>query len=159
MWARVGTCISVSTGKSCAMSLKRKHFPFYAANQSCTNGQKLSSNQWPIILGSWLWKTSRGEWVLIVIRFNATFLYLWGLRLKKYVPLSWTMQKVLQCMVRRFDAVKLFIFILILWTLQPHFTLRLSSQTLVRVCACQNTFAFYLDVVLVLYQMLHVSEQ
>jgi len=26
-------------------------------------------------------------------------------------------------MVARFDAVRLFIFVLILWTLQPHFTL------------------------------------
>jgi len=31
MRARVGACISVSTGKSCAMSLKRKRFPSNAA--------------------------------------------------------------------------------------------------------------------------------
>jgi len=33
-------------------------------------------------------------------------------------------------MVARFDAVRLFIFVLILLTLQPHFTLRLSARTL-----------------------------
>jgi len=33
-------------------------------------------------------------------------------------------------MVARFDAVRLFIFVLILWALQPHFTLRLSAQML-----------------------------
>jgi len=37
------------------------------------------------------------------------------------------MQKVYQRMVARFDAVRLFIFVLILWTLQPHFTLWLSA--------------------------------
>jgi len=33
-------------------------------------------------------------------------------------------------MVARFDAVRLFIFVLILWTLAPHFTLWLSARTL-----------------------------
>jgi len=36
-------------------------------------------------------------------------------------------------MVVRFDAVRLFILVLIQWTLQPHFTLRLSARTLVFV--------------------------
>jgi len=36
-------------------------------------------------------------------------------------------------MVTRFDAVRLFIFVLILWTLQLHFTLRLSARTLLFV--------------------------
>jgi len=42
------------------------------------------------------------------------------------------MQKVQQCMFAYFDAVRLFIpvVVLILWTLQPHFTLWLSSRTL-----------------------------
>jgi len=36
MLARVGTCIYVSTGTSCAMSLKRKRFPSDAAKKRCT---------------------------------------------------------------------------------------------------------------------------
>jgi len=55
-------------------------------------GQKLSNYQWPIILGAGLYATFRGERVLVPIRFNATFLAA-GLIVKKYVPLSWTMQK------------------------------------------------------------------
>jgi len=39
-------------------------------------GQKLSSNQWPIILGTGFYTTYRGERVLVVITFNATFLLL-----------------------------------------------------------------------------------
>jgi len=63
-------------------------------NVALNIGQKLSSNQWSITLGTSRWKTSRGERVLVVIRFNATFLCLWGFTVKKCVPLSWTMQKV-----------------------------------------------------------------
>ena len=37
-------------------------------------GQKLSNYQWPIILGAGLYTTCPGERVLVVIRFNATFL-------------------------------------------------------------------------------------
>ena len=37
-------------------------------------GQNLSSNQWPIILGAGLYTACRGERVLAVIRFNASFL-------------------------------------------------------------------------------------
>ena len=48
-----------------------------------------------------------------------------------------------------FDAVRLFIFFLVLSTLQPHFTLWLSARTLqclfVGGCTCHNEFAFYLD--------------
>jgi len=33
-------------------------------------------------------------------------------------------------MVACFEAVRLFIFVIILWTLQPHFTLWLSARTL-----------------------------
>jgi len=43
-------------------------------------------------LGAGLYTTFRGERVLVVIRFNATFLS-WGLIVKKYIPLSGTMQK------------------------------------------------------------------
>jgi len=35
------------------------------------------------------------------------------------------MQKVYQRVVTPFDAVRLFILVWILWTLQPHFTFRL----------------------------------
>jgi len=41
----------------------------------------LSNNQWPVILGAGLYTTFRGERVLVVIRFNATFLS-WGLIVK-----------------------------------------------------------------------------
>jgi len=37
-------------------------------------GKNLSSNQWPMVLGAGLYTTCRGERVLAVIRFNATFL-------------------------------------------------------------------------------------
>jgi len=58
-------------------------------------GQKLSSNQWPIILGAGLYATCRDERVLVVIRFYATFLPLTPYCDKICsLPLSWTMQKV-----------------------------------------------------------------
>ena len=51
-------------------------------------------------------------------------------------------------MVACFDAVRLFMFVLILWILQPHFTLWLSARTLqclfVWGCACHNAFVLYL---------------
>ena len=77
--------------------------------------------------------------MLVVIRFNATCLYPRGLILKKYVPLSWTMQKVWRCLVTRFDAVRLFILVLILWTLQPQFTRSVVPVLLCllcRLCVC-----------------------
>jgi len=49
-------------------------------------------------------------------------------------------------MVARFDAVRLFIFVLIFWTPQPHFcdwVLGRYSLCL-RACACHNTFVLYL---------------
>ena len=107
----------------------------------------------------------------LVIRFNATYLLL-RRYCEKYEPLSWTMQKVQQRRVARFDAVRLFIFVLIRWTLQPHFTLQLSAWTLQclfeGVCMPQYfctlpgldqgwTQGPTLDVVL--YQVLWVSEQ
>jgi len=48
---------------------------------------------------------------------------------KQGIPVSWTMQKVQQRLVARFDAARFFIF-LILWTLQSHFTLWLSARIL-----------------------------
>jgi len=63
---------------------------------------------WSVTLFAGLYTTCRGDRVLVVIRFNATFLLLrpyW----KKCVglPVSWTIQEVQQCMVARFDAVRL----------------------------------------------------
>jgi len=52
--------------------------------------------------------------------------------LKKCVSVSWTMQRVQQCMVARFAAVRLLIPVLdlIIWTLQTYFALWLSARTL-----------------------------
>ena len=52
--------------------------------------------------------------------------------LKKCVSVSRTMQRVQQCMVARFAAVRFFIpvLVLIIWTLQPYVTLWLSARTL-----------------------------
>jgi len=51
-------------------------------------------------------------------------------------------------MVACSDTVRLFILFLILWTLQPHFTLWLSARTLqclfVWGCVCHNAFVLYL---------------
>jgi len=56
------------------------------------------------------------------------------------------MQKSQQRVFSYFDTVRLFIFVLIVWTLQPHFTLWLSVAVfyLLRVCACHNTSVLYL---------------
>jgi len=85
---------------------------------------------WPIILGAGLCTTFRGERVLVVIRFNATFLLMRPYYKYIYISVSWMMQKIEQRMVARFDAVGLFIFVLIFWTLQQHFTFWLSARTL-----------------------------
>jgi len=79
-------------------------------------------------------------------------------------------------MVARFDAVSLFIFVLIPWTLQPHFTVRQSARTDVnrilhcdrvlgrnsvclRACACHRVGLLCPTLDVVLYQVLRVSEQ
>jgi len=71
----------------------------------------MPSNQCPIILGAGLYTTYRGERVLVVIGFNATFLFL-------------------RPRMTHLDAVRLFTFFLIPWTLQSHFISRLNSRTL-----------------------------
>jgi len=110
--------------------LKENIFHRMRQNNVASNTvQKFWTNQWSVILGAGLCTTCLGERVLVVISFNATFLSLRPY-CEKYVPLSGTMQKVWQHMVARFDAVRLFIFVLILWTLQLHFTLWLSARTL-----------------------------
>jgi len=76
--ARVGTCISVSTGKSCEKTLKRKRFHRILHKIVAPNiGQKLSSNQWPIILDAEPCATiCPGERMLVAITSNVTFLHL-----------------------------------------------------------------------------------
>jgi len=75
-------------------------------------GQKLSSSQRPIVLGAGLYITCRGERVLlvIIIRFNATFLLL---RVKNCRFL----ERCINCnniWLRAFNAAILFIFVLML---------------------------------------------
>jgi len=55
--------------------LKESIFHLMLQNNVAPNiGRKFSSNQWPVIWGSGLYTTYRGERVLVVIAFNATFL-------------------------------------------------------------------------------------
>jgi len=129
-------------------------------------GQILSSNQWPIILCAGLYATYRGDWVLVVIRFNATFL-----PLRSYwekicsLPLSWKMQKVQRRMVERFDSVKFFLYpslffeyynriLLCDWVLGRY-------SVCLRSCACRNTFVLYLALIrpgfIVLFWMYSVT--
>ena len=84
----------------------------------------------PTTLVAGLCTTCRGERVLVVIKFSVTFLPLtpyW-----KNVYLFLERCRVQQCMVARFAAVRLFILVLVLiiWTLQPYFTLWLSARML-----------------------------
>jgi len=80
---------------------------------------------WPIILDAQLYTTCPGGRGLVVIRFNVTFLHLrpcYEQMCRLHV--SRKMQKVFAC----FDAVRVFISILILWTLQSQFTLWLKAR-------------------------------
>ena len=102
---------------------------------------------WPITLAAGLCTTCPGERVLRVIRFNVTSLALRP-RWEKCVPVSWTIQKVQQCVIARFDAVRLFIglpvFVLILWTL--NFTLWLSAgrySASLKTCAGHDAFVLH----------------
>jgi len=67
---------------------------------------------WPIILNAEPYITCLREQVLVVIRFNIIFLEA-PLRKNTHMFLQ-KMQKVQQDMVACFDAVRLFIFVLIL---------------------------------------------
>jgi len=61
----------------------------------------------PIILVAGLCTTCRSEQVLVAIRINATFLPLRPYCEKMCrLPVSWTMQKVQEWLVARFDAVR-----------------------------------------------------
>jgi len=96
---------------------------------------------WPKIAG--LYTTCHGERVLVVIsgsshQFSVTFL-----------PLKPCLQKVQQHMVSRFDAVWFFIFLVILWTLQAHFTLWLSlGRCSVSLRTSADHYAFILHLAL-----------
>ena len=105
---------------------------------------------WPIILDAELYTTSPGERVLVVMTHQVqcnspTFEAL--LRKNMHLFLE-RCRKSNNVMVACFDAVGLFIFVHILWTPQPHFTLWLSARTLqclfVWGCACHNAFVLYL---------------
>jgi len=105
---------------------------------------------WPIILDAELYTTCHGERVLVVMTHQVqcnipTFEAL--LRKNMHLFLEWC-RRSNNVMVACFGAVRLFIFVLILWTLQPHFTLWLSARTLqclfVWGCACHDAFVLYL---------------
>jgi len=108
---------------------------------------------WPIILDAELYTTYPGERVLVVMThqvqcnistFEAVLRKNMHLFLERY-------RRSNNVMFACFDAVRLFIFFLILWTLQPHFTLWLSARTLqcffVWGCACHNAFVLYLGLI------------
>jgi len=105
---------------------------------------------WPIILDAELYTTCPGERVLVVMThqvqcniptFDALLRKNMHLLLERY-------RRSDNVMVACFDAVRLFIFFLILWTLRPRFTLWLSARTLqclfVWGCACHNAIVLYL---------------
>jgi len=76
MRARVGVCASVSwlPVNLAQCRLEESVFHLMLQNHVAPNiGQKLSSNQWPVILVAGLYTTCRNERVLTVIRFKATF--------------------------------------------------------------------------------------
>jgi len=105
---------------------------------------------WPIILDAELYTTCPGERVLVVMTHQfqcniPTFQAVFKKNMHLFIERCRRSNNV---MVACFDAVRLFIFFLILWTLQPHFTLWLSARTLqclfVWGCACHNGFVLYL---------------
>jgi len=82
--------LSVSTSKSCAMLLEKSIFQPMLQNDVAPNiSQKLSSSQWTIILHAPVYTTYHGKQVLVIIRFNDTFLLLKPyFVVKPYVPFS-----------------------------------------------------------------------
>jgi len=106
---------------------------------------------WPIILDADFYTTCPGERVLVVMThqvqcnipaFEALLRKNMRLFLERYS------RKSNNVMVACFDAVRLFMFFFILWTLKPHFTVWLSARTLqclfVWGCGCHNAFVLYL---------------
>jgi len=102
---------------------------------------------WPISLVVGLCTTCRSEQVLVAIRFNATFLPLRPYCEKMCrLPVSWTMQKVQECLVARCDAVRFlyssffehYNYILLCdWVPGPY-------SVILRTCAGHNAFVHYL---------------
>jgi len=95
-------------------------------------GQKLSSNQWSTIFGAGLLYNLL--WRVSVSNYQTQHSYLWGLVVKKYVAylVPERCRKSHNVWLRALESV-LFLFIFVLWTSQPHFSLRLSVRTLVFV--------------------------
>ena len=104
---------------------------------------------WPIILDAELYISCPGERVLIVMSHQVqcnipTFEAVLSRNMNLFLERCRRSNNV---MVACFAAAKLFIFFLILWTLQPHFTLWLSAQTLqcllVWGCTWHNAFVVF----------------
>jgi len=101
---------------------------------------------WPIILNVELYTTCPRKRVLIVMTHHVQYnIPTFEAVLRKNMHLFLERcRRSNNVTVACFDAVRLFILFLILWTLQPHFTLWLSAQTLqclfVWGCACHNAF-------------------
>jgi len=107
---------------------------------------------WPIILDAELYTTCPGERGLVVMAHLAQCnIPTFEAKLRKNMQLFLKRcRRSNNVTVFCFDAVRLFIFFLIIWTLRPHFTLWLSARTLqclfVRGCVCHNAFVLHLGV-------------
>jgi len=109
---------------------------------------------WPIILDAGLYTTCPGERVLAVMTLQVqcnipTFEAVLRKNMHSFLE---RFRRYNNVMVACFVAVSLFVFFLILWTLQPHFTMWLNARTLqcffVWGCACHNAFVIYLGLTL-----------
>ena len=83
---------------------------------------------WHIILGAELYTTCPRERMLIVISFIVTFLPLWPYYEKMCTCFSKDAESLTTCGCVLWR--NLIVYVLILWTLQSHFTLWLSARTL-----------------------------
>jgi len=105
---------------------------------------------WPIILDAGLYATCLGEQVLAVMthQVQCSIPTFEAVLRKNMLLFLERCRRSNNVMVACFDAVRLFIFFLILWTLQPLFTLWLGARILqclfVWRCACHNAFVLYL---------------
>jgi len=104
---------------------------------------------WPIILDAELYTTCPREGVLVVMIHQVQRnIPTSEAVIRKSMHLFLERCRSTNVMVACFAAVRLFIFFLIPWTVQPHFTLWLSARTLqclfVWGCACHNAFVLYL---------------
>ena len=105
---------------------------------------------WPIILDAGLYTTCPGKRMLVVMTHQVQCnipIFEAALRKNMHLFLE-RCRRFNNVTFACFDAFRLFIFFLILSTLQPHFTLWLSARKLqclfVWRCACQNAFVLYL---------------